>query len=536
MNRNPVPLPSASRMKKSIISLSALSLLLAFPPSAFSKQSEAPAVPTVELKLRLLSEALISRDQGDYGKAKEQLEALLRLVGQDPQVLNLLKQVQLLALQPKQPRPPEPKPVILPDPYIEAAPALSTQGSLQTRDSTARTNGVAALAAEETFLGPPPPELPLTAANLDDLVQAETNRQTYYLEKARRDLWYVRRLADEGRHSEALQALASVAVELPSNPRTLPLLQEVSATKVDIEHRLRVAALSPGSEPPHLTLIKDDLSSVVKSTDPLSKRPLVIELHMLELSGDLIDDFWTAWRFFSETSLSRGPARIHQSILGRTNSLYKPGHNPTKRQHELLTAFRLAAPRIFNSTPLPEKDRSLGFVAFFDAGSIVRVLSSMKGCYVLGSPSWDTYPGQGAHLSLSPDKTERPTVEAQKGNIGWQIGILPQLAEGGRSVLLDLHPKLTRYAGFVPSSSGSSKGNASMLSPVYSTSELNTQLLSPLGATVILTGLEWQQTPTKAPPPGSLAHLPLIGDYLRANELMGERTELLIFVTIKAQQ
>jgi hypothetical protein len=363
------------------------------------------------------------------------------------------------------------------------------------------------------------------------LVKEETDRQTYHIEKARRELWYVRRLGDEGRHSEALRQLATIGQDLPTNPRTLPIQQEIAATRVDLEHRLRVASLNPGAEPPRLSLVKDDISTVAKSTDPLSKKALTIELHMLELSGDLIDDFWIAWRLFSEAEADRSPTRIHQSILGRTHSLFRPGNTPSRRQQQLLLAFRLATPRIFSSTPLPAKDRSLGFVAFLDAGAIVRTLSIMKGCQVLGSPRWESYAGQGAQLTLTPEQhngTEDPSLAPQ---VGWQIRVAPQLSDAGRQVQLDLQPKITRYAGFVPSAADTTASSRATLSSVYSTHELRTRVQAPVGATLVLTGLEWQQSPSKAPAPGSLVHLPVFGDVLRAREFIQERSELLVLIT-----
>lgn len=532
-------------MTRRLLTLSLAFALLAAPASHLAAKEKGSRVDPTELKIRRMAEALAARDRADYPAALAILAELHAANPADLQISSIIAQIRELQARPAKPQPPT---APLPDPRESASPGAeavhqgdsSSVGSADAADTpSGSASSSRSAVAPHLSVEPAPlpatrpaeltaPSLPNGSTDVVSLVQLETARQSALLDDARRQLRYVQSLSDEGRHTEALRQLAPVGFGLPTNTRTLPLLQEIAATRVDLEHRQRVAGFNPGVEPPRLSLRKDDLAATAKSSDPLSKRQVTMELHMLELSGALIDDFWTAWRLFSQSEELRAPLRLHPLPIGRATSFYRPGLTPTRRQQELLKAFRQAAPRVFSSTPLSSKDRSLGFVAFLDAGAIVKVLSSMDGCHVLGSPTWSSYPEQGTELSLTP----QPGLETFGSSAPvWQVRLSSRLADEGRSIVLKLRPRLTRYAGFVPTG-GSAPGSGEMtLTSVNSTHEFDAQIQAPIDATLVMTGLEWQQAPFKAPPAGSPLHVPLFGEVWRARELLGERAELLVLLT-----
>lgn len=533
-------------MTRRLLTLSLAFALLAAPAPHLAAKEKGSRVDPTELKIRRMAEALSARDRADYPAALAILAELHTANPGDLQISSIIAQVRELQSRPAQSKPATP---LLPDPR-EPAVADSSADRLGNPPPTELSGSRAAVSegatassrldtAPQASSEPAPlpatrpaelsaPLLPNGTTDVTTLVQLETARQSALLDETRRQLRYVQRLSDEGRHTEALRQLAPVGYGLPTNTRTLPLLQEIAATRVDLEHRQRVAGFNPGVEPPRLSLRKDDLVATAKSSDPLSKRQVTMELHLLELSGALIDDFWTAWRLFSQGEALRAPLRLRPLPIGRATSFYRPGLTPTRRQQDLLRAFRQAAPRVFSSTPLSSKDRSLGFVAFLDAGAIVKVLSSMDGCHVLGSPTWSSYPEQGTELSLTP----QPGLETFGSSAPvWQVRLSSRLADEGRSIVLKLRPRLTRYAGFVPTG-GSAPGSGEMtLTSVNSTHEFDAQIQAPIDATLVMTGLEWQQAPFKAPPAGSPLHVPLFGEVWRARELLGERAELLVLLT-----
>jgi len=506
-----------------------LALAAALAPSAHGRKEKEP--DQVDTKIRLMGEALLARDAGDFAVARQRLERLLALFPQDQQIQRLLQSIvnqaaEAEAVRQRQAQKAAEAPTSVPA-QPEAVPetgAESGQPAQPATETAPRAQEPSPVENYTSSLSGP--------ADVETLVRLETQRQQQAMEEAGRRLNHAQQLANEGRHEEALRELQNLDARLPVNPMTLALHQRHDSLRIDLEHRVTVAALSPGIEPPRLSLSQESAADKAPQLD--------VELELVELPVELVDDLWTAWVFFSEDSLSRGAERLVFDRQGRPAYNRPLSRIPTQRQQLLISAFREAHARPSSGAPFQIREGVAGMIAALDPRPIMLALSRMEGSRVLGSPRFKAAAGQKTNLTFTPEVEARGSLMEGPSRIpetrmGWQIQVTPELLQQGTAVAFHLKPRVNRYEGFVVSSDNPpSVENAGLAAKsVYSTHELQARVEVPLESTLMLAGLTWDEGAPHRLKPGVLRQLPLVGHYVRLRETAGRQTELLVFVSAR---
>jgi len=482
----------------------------------------------VEQKIRLMGEALLARDAGNFPLARERLEKLQQLAPQDQQVQRLLGSLTAQAAEAELARARQAQR----EAELAARPLPSIEPQQEAMPEITRTPQAEAVSS-------PHPELSSfdlykrstgSLEDVDALVQLETQRQQQAMDEAGRRLNHAQQLANEGRHEEALRELRNLDANLPVNPMTQALHQRHDSLRIDLEHRVTVAALSPGIEPPRLALTQEA---------PKDKAPeLDVSLELIELPVELVDDLWTAWVFFSEETL--GSERLTFDRQGRPAYNRPLSRIPTQRQQLLITAFREAHAHPTSGAPFQIREGVAGMIAALDPRPIMLALSRMEGSRVLGSPRFKAATGQRTNLSFTPEIEARGTLmegpqRIAETRMGWQIQVTSELLKEGGAVAFDLKPRVNRYEGFVvsPDNQPSAEVPGMAAKSVYSSHELQARVEVPMGATLMLAGLTWDEGAPHRLKPGVLRQLPVLGPYVRLRETAGRQTELLVFVSAR---
>jgi len=507
-----------------------LALAAVLAPSAHGKKEKEP--DQVDRKIRLMGEALLARDAGDFALARQRLEQLLSLFPQDQQIQRLLQAITTQAAEAEAARQRQALKAAEAAANVPAQPESSPEAAAESSVSAQATTVPAATHAPEASLVDNYTSSLSGPADVETLVRLETQRQQQAMEEAGKRLNHAQQLANEGRHEEALRELQDLDVRLPVNPMTLALHQRHDSLRIDLEHRVTVAALSPGIEPPRLSLTQESAAD---------KAPqLEVELELVELPVELVDDLWTAWVFFSEDTLSRGTERLVFDRQGRPAYNRPLSRIPTQRQQLLISAFREAHARPSSGAPFQIREGVAGMIAALDPRPIMLALSRMEGSRVLGSPRFKAAAGQKTNLTFTPEVEARGSLMEGPSRIpetrmGWQIQVTPQLLQQGTAVAFDLKPRVNRYEGFVVSSDNPpSVENAGLAAKsVYSTHELQARVEVPLESTLMLAGLTWDEGAPHRLKPGVLRQLPFVGHYVRLRETAGRQTELLVFVSAR---
>jgi type II secretory pathway component GspD/PulD (secretin) len=177
-------------------------------------------------------------------------------------------------------------------------------------------------------------------------------------------------------------------------------------------------------------------------------------------------------------------------------------------------------------------------VAELDSEPIIKALSGLEGCRVLGSPRFAASSRQKTVLGFTPEVEARANLmegprRVEETRIGWQVEVRPELRNNDHSVSFEISPRVNRYEGFVVSPDGFSlpvEGTAGPSQSVHSSHELRTQVEVPLGATLMLAGLTWDEGAPHRLKTGVIRQLPFVGHYVQLKETAGRQTELLVFV------
>ncbi|WOO41883.1 hypothetical protein [Rubellicoccus peritrichatus] len=177
-----------------IVSYLVLAILLA--GSMLSMPSAAAQSTETKDKIRLMSAALRARDAGDLNVAKENLEDLLRINPDDPNVQNLLDAVN---------KDIERKSSGEPTVYGQAA-------------SVSEFSPSSAGASSST---------PIDTSSLDGLLEAEATAQKAQVEQAEEALASAKKLIKVGRTEEAEDLLAQAQASLPLNTATVFVIEDI---------------------------------------------------------------------------------------------------------------------------------------------------------------------------------------------------------------------------------------------------------------------------------------------------------------------
>ncbi len=210
-----------------------------------------------------------------------------------------------------------------------------------------------------------------------------------------------------------------------------------------------------------------------------------------------------------------------------------------------------------------------GAIGEFDVNAVVRALAQRQGTDLLSAPKITVLSGHPATITVAQEmrypqrfgqtQSQVGTGNASGGgsagvaitagtpeefatrNVGVELKVTPTVEEDGRSISLELNPKVTEFDGFVeyggPSVAISGSTTVTVPSgfyqPIFSVRDIATRVTIWDGATLIMGGLtreEVKQVKDKVP---VLGDIPLLGRLFRSKAESTQKRNLLIFVTAR---
>lgn len=210
-----------------------------------------------------------------------------------------------------------------------------------------------------------------------------------------------------------------------------------------------------------------------------------------------------------------------------------------------------------------------GAIGEFDVNAVVRALAQRQGTDLLSAPKITVLSGHPATITVAQEmrypqrfgqtQSQVGTGNASGGgsagvaitagtpeefatrNVGVELKVTPTVEEDGRSISLELNPKVTEFDGFVeyggPSVAISGSTTVTVPSgfyqPIFSVRDIATRVTIWDGATLIMGGLtreEVKQVKDKVP---ILGDIPLLGRLFRSKAESTQKRNLLIFVTAR---
>lgn len=413
-----------------------------------------------DVKIRLMSEALEARDTGDFQVALTKLADLARLAPNDPQITRLIQSVERLQQAALHPTPPPPPPAPIGDSGLPAAPAPTATPQPAPTPDLLSTPALPAISDLATPSQPAAPSRLWRATDADaaQLAADETARLNEDMVRVERRLAHARDLIAEDRHREALKELRQIESVLPSNPLTEPLRQKISAALVDVEHRLRVAAISVDDIPPVLSIQYGGAASTeaARPADAYSP-PLDIELELLEVPNAVVDDVRAAWAGLAQRARERR-GRILLDRNGRPE-YQRPGRTLLSSDQVRIYKAIVAGSSKESAAFAPVSTGAMGFSANFDPDLLVRTLAAMKGCRLLASPRLSVEAGEPTTLTLKTQASRSDAAVDADARSGrdtllpqWKVVMTPTVGADARVDGLRFDLQASSYQGIVSQS------------------------------------------------------------------------------------
>lgn len=208
-----------------------------------------------------------------------------------------------------------------------------------------------------------------------------------------------------------------------------------------------------------------------------------------------------------------------------------------------------------------------GILGEFDVNAVLRALSQKSGTELLSAPKLTVLSGNPATITVAQEMRYPQSygqIQSQVGtgslsgggsagvsitsgtpqdfatrNIGVELKVLPTVEEDGRSISLELNPKVTEFEGFVeyggPSVAISGGTTVTVppgfYQPIFAVRELNTRVTLWDGATLVMGGLTREDVKKVRDKVPVLGRIPLLGRLFRTQGESTQKRNLLIFVT-----
>ncbi|MBS0662487.1 MAG: hypothetical protein JSR48_04440 [Verrucomicrobia bacterium] len=202
-----------------------------------------------------------------------------------------------------------------------------------------------------------------------------------------------------------------------------------------------------------------------------------------------------------------------------------------------------------------------------DVNAIVRALSQRQGTDLLSAPKLTVMSGSSAAITVAqemryPQSFGQTQSQVGTGNasgggsagvaitagtpqdftsrhVGVELKVTPTVEDDGRSISLDLNPRVTEFDGFVeyggPSIAISGSTTVTVPSgfyqPIFSVRDISTRVTLRDGATLMMGGLTREEVKKVTDKVPVLGDLPLLGRLFRSKGQTTRKRNLLIFVT-----
>lgn len=208
-------------------------------------------------------------------------------------------------------------------------------------------------------------------------------------------------------------------------------------------------------------------------------------------------------------------------------------------------------------------------VGEFNVNAVVRALAQRSGTELLSAPRLTVLSGQAATITVAQElrfpqsygqvQSQVGTGSASGGgaagvtitagtpqdfatrHVGVELRVTPTVEEDGRSISLELHPRVTEFEGFVEygGQSVAVAGGSTVTvpsgfyQPIFAVREVTTRVTLRDGATLVMGGLTREDTRKAHDKVPVVGNLPVLGRLFRSGGESAQKRNLLIFVTAR---
>ncbi len=308
-------------------------------------------------------------------------------------------------------------------------------------------------------------------------------------------------------------------------------------------------------------------------------RQVEIEARFMEVQDGALEELGVNWSVATKpTALNAGVQALYQTTnRSLVNAFTNQGNN---RQGRIVGGETALDQAIDNNPPVIPGANNLGvnadplakvsgILGEFNVSAVVRALSQKSGTELLSAPKLTVLSGNPATITVAQElrypksygqvQSQVGTGSASGGgsagvaitagtpqdfttrNIGVELRVTPTVEEDGRSISLDLNPKVTEFEGFVEygGQSIAIAGNppttvtipSGFYQPIFGVRELTTTVTIWDGATIVMGGLTREDVRKANDKVPVLGNIPVLGRLFRSRGESAQKRNLLIFVT-----
>ena len=308
-------------------------------------------------------------------------------------------------------------------------------------------------------------------------------------------------------------------------------------------------------------------------------RQVEIEARFMEVQDGALEELGVNWSVAtSPTQLNAGAQALYQTTnRSLANAFTNQGNN---RQGRIVGGESALDQAIDNNPPVIPGANNLGvnadplakvsgILGEFNVSAVVRALSQKSGTELLSAPKLTVLSGNPATITVAQElrypqsygqvQSQVGTGSASGGgsagvaitagtpqdfttrNIGVELKVTPTVEEDGRSISMDLNPKVTEFEGFVEygGQSIAIAGNppttvtipSGFYQPIFGVRELTTKVTIWDGATIVMGGLTREDVRKANDKVPVLGNVPVLGRLFRSRGESAQKRNLLIFVT-----
>ncbi len=319
-------------------------------------------------------------------------------------------------------------------------------------------------------------------------------------------------------------------------------------------------------------------------------RQVEIEAKFMEVQQGALEELGMQWRAGKKATQHSGAATTDYATSNRSLSeaftsnsngargaIIRPGTETLNPDGTLSTSGEIDLPIVDNPPPIPGTNNIglsanplatiTGILGEFDVNAVVRALSQQAGTELLSAPKLTVLSGNLATITVAQElrypqsfgqvQSQVGTGNASGGgsagvaitagtpqefttrNVGVELKVTPTVEEDGRSISLDLNPKVTEFEGFVEYGGQSvavSGGTtvtvpSGFFQPIFAVREVSTKVTIWDGATLVMGGLTREDVKKVSDKVPVLGSIPGLGRLFRSRGESTQKRNLLIFVT-----
>jgi len=308
-------------------------------------------------------------------------------------------------------------------------------------------------------------------------------------------------------------------------------------------------------------------------------RQVEIEARFMEVQDGALEELGVNWSVAtSPTQVNAGAQALYQTANRALANVFTNQSN--NGQGRIVGGDAALDQPIVNNPPVIPGANNLGvntnplvkvsgIIGEFNVSAVVRALSQKSGTELLSAPKLTVLSGNPATITVAQElrypksygqvQSQVGTGSASGGgsagvaitagtpqdfatrNIGVELTVTPTVEEDGRSISLELNPKVTEFEGFVEygGQSIAIAGNppttvtipSGFYQPIFGVRELTTKVTIWDGATIVMGGLTREDVRKSNDKVPVLGNVPVLGRLFRNRGESAQKRNLLVFVT-----